>query len=56
MATRQLLIEPLLPVIAGANAGVLVEVEEDPLKSELGQLCQDAAGNRLIETRMTDEK
>ena len=34
VAARQFLVEPLLPVLAGADAALLVEIEEDALEAE----------------------
>ena len=55
VAARQLVVEPLLPVLAGADPGFLVEIEKDPLKAEPGQRRLDVVGVLLVEARMADE-
>ena len=45
MAARQLLVEPLLPVLAGADAGVLVEIEEHLLEAEPASVGLDVVGD-----------
>jgi hypothetical protein len=55
VAAGDLLVEPLLPILAGGDAAGLVDVEENPLESELRQLGLDVIGGFLIEARMTDK-
>ena len=55
VAARQFLVEPALPVLAGADPAVLVEIEKDLLESEPGKRRLDVVGSLLVEARMADE-
>jgi hypothetical protein len=55
MAAGQLLVQPLLPVLAGPDTGFLVEVEKDLFEPEPAELRTNAVGHRMIEAGMADE-
>jgi hypothetical protein len=55
VTARQLVVQPLLPVLAGTDSGFLIEIEKYPLKAEPGQRRLDVVGILLVEARMADE-
>ena len=55
VAARQFLVEPPLPVLAGADPAVLVEIEKDLLESEPASDALMSSADLLVEARMADE-
>src|SRR5262249_8202522 len=55
MAARQLLVEPLLPVLARPDPGFLVEIEEDAVEAEPRHRRLDIVRDLGFAARMTDE-
>ena len=55
LAAIERLIEFAFPVLAGADAARLVEIEEDLLEAEPGQPCLDLGGARVVLAGMADE-